>query len=183
MTCIVGFSERGTVYMGGDSASVAGWDIRTRRDEKVFRNNGFLIGFCNSFRMGQLLRYSFVPPKQEAGQADMGFMVTAFTDALRECFHKGGHRLNPDGAGCMLVGYKGVLYEIQEDLQIATHNDNMAAIGCGAQVALGALFAARGKPKDRILMSLRAAEAFNNGVRGPFVVRSLSYPPAKNLAA
>ena len=62
MTCIVGLVHEGVVYIGGDSAGVAGLSLTVRADEKVFQNGEFLMGFTTSFRMGQLLRYSLKPP-------------------------------------------------------------------------------------------------------------------------
>lgn len=86
MTVIVGLVNKGDVYIGGDSAGVAGLDITIRADEKVFTNGPFLMGFTTSFRMGQLLRYKFDPPKQTVNTDDMKYMVTDFIDATRKCF-------------------------------------------------------------------------------------------------
>jgi hypothetical protein len=35
MTCIVGLVDNGTVYIGGDSAALFGWDLCIRSDKKV----------------------------------------------------------------------------------------------------------------------------------------------------
>src|SRR3546814_10742010 len=63
MTCIVGLVDDGKVYLGGDSAGVAGWSLTVRKDPKVFRVGDCIIGFTSSFRMGPLLAHSFQPPK------------------------------------------------------------------------------------------------------------------------
>ena len=65
MTCIVGYLDKKTkkVTIGGDSAGVAGLDITIRKDEKVFKVDNFIIGCTSSFRMIQLLRFSFKPPE------------------------------------------------------------------------------------------------------------------------
>ena len=76
MTAIVGIAEKGSVYIGGDSAGVAGLSISTRTDVKVFKNGPFVLGFTSSFRMGQILQYKFDPPKQTVGQDDMKYLVT-----------------------------------------------------------------------------------------------------------
>ena len=67
MTCIVGVVDNGKVYMGGDSAGVGGLCIETRKQPKVFRNGDFLIGYTDSFRMGQLLQYKMSPPRYFEG--------------------------------------------------------------------------------------------------------------------
>lgn len=55
MTCVVGLVDKGTVYIGVDSAAVQGWTRRKSRVAKVFHRGPFLIGYTTSFRMGQLL--------------------------------------------------------------------------------------------------------------------------------
>ena len=69
MTCIVGLVHEGVVYIGGDSAGVAGLSLVVRADEKVLRNGDFLMGFTTSFRMGQLLRYKLDPPRRHPDDA------------------------------------------------------------------------------------------------------------------
>jgi len=63
MTCIVGIQHDGRVYIGGDSAGVAGYSITSRADAKVFTVGPYVMGFTSSFRMGQLLRYGLKAPK------------------------------------------------------------------------------------------------------------------------
>jgi hypothetical protein len=83
MTAIVGLVDAGSVYIGGDSAGVAGMSMTVRADAKVFRKKRYLFGFTTSFRMGQLIRYSLKVPKVK-GNLD-AFMATTFVDALRDC--------------------------------------------------------------------------------------------------
>ena len=70
MTVIVGLQHNGAVYIGGDSAGIAGYDLMIRHDEKVFVNQQFIMGYTTSFRMGQILRYSFKPPVQQKSMTD-----------------------------------------------------------------------------------------------------------------
>lgn len=174
MTCIVGLVDAGRVYIGGDSAGCSGWDLTVRADTKVFRNGQFLFGFTDSFRMGQLLRYALHPPERGEDETPYGFMVTTFIDAVRDCLAAGGVARKENGVesgGSFLVGYQGRLYCVQSDYQVAQSEDEFASVGCGSQVALGALYANRGNPaEERIRQALEAAERFSNGVRAPFVV-------------
>ncbi|GAA4716378.1 hypothetical protein [Phytohabitans rumicis] len=51
----------------------------------------------------------------------------------------------------------------------------MTAVGCGSDLALGALFATartRMSPHRRVMVALQAAERFSAGVRGPFLCLS-----------
>jgi hypothetical protein len=82
MTCIVGLEHQGKVYIGADSAGVQGYNVTCRSDEKVFQNKDFILGFTSSFRMGQLLRYSFNPPTQPANKDDMHYLATDFITAV-----------------------------------------------------------------------------------------------------
>lgn len=174
MTCIVGLAEEGKVYIGGDSAGVAGYDLTIRADSKVFTNGEFLMGFTSSFRMGQLLRYSFSPPPFIEKEDLDKYMVTRFVDALRTCLQAGGYEINKSGrveGGTFLVGVRGRLYVIEGDYQVGIPADNFAAVGCGDQIAHGALYASQGQdPEKRLEIALRAAEHFSGGVRAPFKI-------------
>ncbi|HEV2125915.1 MAG TPA: hypothetical protein VGW38_24420, partial [Chloroflexota bacterium] len=142
MTCVVGLVHRGTVYIGADSAGVAGWDLTVRADQKVFHNGPFLFGFTTSFRMGQLLRYSLVPPQHDPTVEVERYLATAFMDAVRACLKDGGFaskQNEQESGGNFLIGYQGQLFEIGSDYQVGRPVDEFAAVGCGAQIALGAM--------------------------------------------
>ena len=173
MTCIVGLVHEGVVYIGGDSAGVAGFSLTVRADEKVFRNGEFLMGFTTSFRMGQLLRYSLKPPRRHPADDINQYMVVDFIDAVRECLKAGGYASKEnetEQGGTFLVGYSGHLFTVDSDYQVGIPEDGFAAVGSGQDIALGALFTTQGQatPRDRVLTALRSAERFSAGVRGPF---------------
>lgn len=143
MTCIAGIIDGGRIYFGADSAGVADYDISDRADEKVFVKSGMIFGFCGSYRMGQLLRYSLKVPPQPDGQEDAAFLSTAFIDAVRICFKDGGYASKSEEVergGTFLLGYHGRIYRIDSDYQVGWRRDGFDAIGCGGQVALGSLF-------------------------------------------
>lgn len=186
MTCIAGLrADDGSVWIGGDSAGVGyGYNLQIRADEKVFINGGFLFGFTTSFRMGQVLRYAFRPPKRYPDQDLMAYMVTDFMDAVREALKKAGFASKDKEAeegGTFLVGHAGRLFSIYDDYQVGEVACGYAAVGCGDFLALGALHVNGGlPPEDRIRQALSAAEAHSAGVSGPFTVLSL---PAEAKAA
>jgi len=172
MTCIVGIAEGGKVYIGGDSAGVGGYSLTVRADKKVFVNGDFVMGFTTSFRMGQLLHHAFTPPKRHPDTDIDKFMVTDFINAVRDCLKSGGYagRQNEtESGGTFLVGYSGRLFRIDGDYQVGEAVDGFDAVGCGDDIARGALFAnPAGKPQDRLRVALEAAERFSAGVRAPF---------------
>jgi len=177
MTCIAGFVEGSTVWIGGDSAGCSGWDLTVRADQKVFRNGPMLFGFTSSFRMGQLLRYALTIPERTPDTEIDRWMTTTFIDAVRECLKSRGwseKEKEQEKGGTFLIGYEGRLFRIDEDYQVGIPQDGFEACGCGGQVARGALFATdhlRGE--ERMLKALTAAERCSAGVRGPFHVESL----------
>jgi 20S proteasome alpha/beta subunit len=176
MTCVVGIRDGNHVYLGADSCGSDEFIKQTRLDPKVFLRDPFVIGFTDSFRMGQVLRYKFNPPEQPASMDDYEYMVTMFIDSVRQCFRNAGFASKEndvENGGTFLVGYKGQLYVIDEDYQVGIVAENYAAIGCGEAFAQGALFALaastkRTSTKDRIRIALEAAAQFAVGVGGPF---------------
>lgn len=177
VTAIVGLVDKGRVFVGGDSAGVDDLALTVRADTKVFRTGPYLFGFTTSFRMGQLIRYALVPPEPK-GRLDR-FMSTVFIDSLRDCLKAGGWARKDnerEEGGTFLVGVRGRLFTVYGDYQVASAADGYAAVGCGDQIALGALYATAGsalKPRQRVRLALRAAERFSAGVRGPFICLSL----------
>ena len=173
MTCIVGVQDGTDVFIGGDSAGVAGYNITVRSDQKVFRNGPFVMGFTSSFRMGQLLRYSFVPPKVPDTGLDK-YMVVDFINAVRTCLKAGGWAKTDEGmerGGTFLVGVKGQLFLIDGDYQVAKNADGYASVGCGEEYALGSLHTTTGQdPKTRVRLALQAASHHSSGVTGPYTI-------------
>lgn len=185
MTCIVGLVDGDRVWMGGDSAGVSGLDITVRADTKVFRNGELLIGFTNSFRMGQLLAHRLVPPPRQAGQELFRYMVIDFVDAVRQVLKDGGyaHKSNEvETGGNFLVATEGRLFAIQSDYQVGEAMRGYHAIGCGADYALGSLASTAGlSAEERVRRALECAELFSGGVRAPFTIqhiRDRSHAPA-----
>jgi ATP-dependent protease HslVU (ClpYQ) peptidase subunit len=187
MTCIIGLEEDGVVYIGGDSAGVEAdsLSICGRADEKVFLTDDgeFAMGFSGSFRIGQLLRYALVPPEQSVKKDDMAYMVTDFIDALRAMQKDKGsmkkeNELEEHEAG-FIVGYRSKLYVVESDFQVGRPIENYTAVGCGAQIALGAMYATREMeldPEVRINLALEAASEYSAGVRSPFHIVRLDPP-------
>lgn len=177
MTCIVGLVHKNKVYIGGDSAGVAGYDISIRKDKKVFQNGPMIFGFTSSFRMGQLLQYALVIPDHPKDMDTFQYMTVILVDAIRACMLKGGFLYKDkeqESGGTFLVGYKGRLFRIAGDFQVGEHVCLYDAVGCGDNFALGSLFTSKSmKPKDRVKKALEAAANFSAGVIGPFNIVEL----------
>jgi ATP-dependent protease HslVU (ClpYQ) peptidase subunit len=177
MTAIVGITDGNAVVIAGDSAGVGGDVTQPRLDAKVFNNGPYVIGYTTSFRMGQLLHYAFkapVPPDGEDGLH--AFMCTDFINSVREGLKEGGWAIknnDQEEGGSFLVGVRGRLFEIGPDYQVGEWVDGYTAVGCGAEIALGALHATSSAGMSleaRAVAALEAAAHFSTGVRGPFTV-------------
>jgi ATP-dependent protease HslVU (ClpYQ) peptidase subunit len=179
MTCIVGVIDKkeDKVLIGGDSAGVGGYDVTIRKDVKVFKVGDFVIGCTTSFRMIQLIRFSFSPPKRHPDTDIYKYMCTEFINELRRCFKDGGYaekEKEAERGGRFLVGYGNRLFKIDDDYQVGESMDGFDACGCGAVYSLGALKAMdeSGDVKERVERSLEIAVHFSAGVRPPFVFES-----------
>lgn len=182
MTCIVGVLDRKRkrVYMGADSLGSGGGGCVTRADKKIFKNGDFLFGCAGSFRMISILRYAFKPPKHPKDMPVDEYMNTLFIDELRDVFKRGGFLTEKDGVhwmdGEFLVGYRGNLFTIDGDFQVAVSATDYSACGSGWWVAVGSLHSTSqfiDSPKLRLRAALEAAEEHVTSVRGPFDFESM----------
>jgi ATP-dependent protease HslVU (ClpYQ) peptidase subunit len=146
-------------------------------EAKVWSDSDFIFGNSGSVRQGQLLRHKLIVSEQRGSQSVEEYMVCDFVDAVRQCFRDNGLMKVHDSVesgGLFLVGYRGRLFRIDSDYQVGESADGYDAIGCGDEVAKGALHVLTShKPEERIRQALAASEHINKGVRAPFVVEKL----------
>jgi ATP-dependent protease HslVU (ClpYQ) peptidase subunit len=189
VTCIVALKNHSDIYFGGDSAGIDTdvLEIRSRADEKVFilrhplrSHQKMIVGFAGSFRIGQLLRYALIIPEHSSKKSDMEYLVTDFIDSVRALQKDKGSMIKTDeleeNNADLIVGYHGKIYVIESDFQVGCPIEDFSAIGCGAQAALGAMYAtqnSRMKPEDRIKLALEASAEYSSGVRAPFTLLKL----------
>lgn len=156
MTCIVGLLKDGVVYMAGDHIATDGYCNEVQKRSKVFRNGDFIIGYTESFRMGQILEHKWEPPKLKKGTKDVtSYIVKSVIPSLIECFDKNKFIRSvsdSDSAtkrsisgqvygGEFLLGYKNHLYKVESDFSVLECVNNYDAVGAGEEYAKGALFA------------------------------------------
>lgn len=178
MTAIVGVVEDGKVWLGGDAAGVGGLSMQTRSDPKVFKNGESVIGYTTSFRMGQILEHHLSLPTPYENESGMGYMVKRFIPAVKSVLKQHGFETSESGrehGGNFLIGYRGHLYDIESDYQVARVAQPYHSVGCGFELALGSLYSTqclKMSPKKRITTALNAATEFCVGVRPPFTIVS-----------
>ncbi|WP_435111897.1 hypothetical protein [Nocardiopsis synnemataformans] len=185
MTAIAGLVHEGRVHLAGDAAGVGGYSLTIRKDVKVFTHpqrevgrpeipDHWVIGYTTSFRMGQILQYHLSPPVVPEGVDLHRFMCTTFVDEMRKTFKEAGWAREESGieeTGTFLVGTCGRLFIVDSDYQVGEAADGYAAVGCGSDLALGALYATADSdldPRGRLELALRAAVRHNAGVAPPF---------------
>lgn len=181
MTCIVGFIDKNNeLWMGADSLGSSDSMHTKRKDTKLFRNGRFLIGYTSSFRMGQLLRFKWIPPEHFLDMPDYTYMCTDVIDSIRDCLKENGYlelENNVETIGTFLIGYNNKLYQINGNLQVAENVDNFNACGSGTYFAMGALNILNDLDltgEEICLRALSTAEKFNPYVGKPFVVKKYS---------
>jgi hypothetical protein len=174
VTCIVGVEQGGKVYLGADSIAIEDYQAFSILDPKVFAVGEFVIGFCSSLRVGQLIRYGLQAPSHPKGKGDMDYLVMDFMDALRALLRDKGvlKKENDEETfdGKLLLGYRGHLYYVDEDFQVGRVKEGYCSIGAGSDVALGSLFSTEhiSDPHERMTIALNACVRWNAGVRPPF---------------
>ena len=180
MTCIVAIAQNNVVYMGSDHAASdekSGWII-SRKEPKVFKVGQYGVAFTDSFRMGQILQYSWKPPVYTPTKTNSGldkFMRTKFIDSVKDAFRQEGFgSVSQAGAedegGIFIVGFQGRIFTIDDDFHVGENVVNYMAEGSGGMFALGALHATKNlkNPKIRMKLALEAAAEFSMSVAPPF---------------
>jgi len=185
MTCIVALINENKVFLGGDAAASDDKSglIFQRTDPKVFKVGQFGIGFVDSFRMGQILQYSWTPPvyKPTAGYRNLDkFLRTRFVESVKESFKENGYgNQNPgtedgDEGGIFIITVQGAgrIFTMDSDFHIGEADVQYMAEGAGQELALGSLFSTAQikTPRKRVRMALEAATKFNMSVRPPFTI-------------
>lgn len=181
MTCIIGLKDdkTGKVYMGADSAASNGQSVTIRKDSKLFcLRNIMLIGYTDSYRMGQLLQYELNLPVHIEGLDVMEYVVSLFVPEVRKSLQRGGWMSTKEGreeSGHFLIGYKNRLFEIASDMHVSEPVDGIEGIGSGYKYAMGAMYALGTSvhPRTRIQRSLEIAAHLAEGVRSPFIIEEI----------
>lgn len=177
MTCIVAFTDGKKVTIVGDSAGTGGTEQRIRKDKKVFSHGEFIFGGTHSFRMLQLLKYSWEPPLIPDDMKLMKYMVSLLVPSIIKIFKEHefyGKDSDGRAAGIgILVGVRGRIFSIENDFQVAETFEKYESIGCGREVAIGSLatsFSMHGEiTKETAILALEVTSKFDCAVAAPFV--------------
>jgi ATP-dependent protease HslVU (ClpYQ) peptidase subunit len=179
MTCIVGVEGGKSVWIGGDSAQTDTYcDQVVGAEPKVFVKGKLIFGCTGSLRMKQVLRSCLEVPNHPRSMSDEAWLCGPLVDSIREMYRRSGFMRTKDGSeeadGTALVGYLGRLYVMQADFALIRSNRGWETAGSGGKYAAGAMVALsilqHDRVDSRIRVALRAAEACNASVCGPFTI-------------
>lgn len=161
MTCIVGVEFKGQVYLAGDKQGT-GWNGKSNYSQpKVFKNGHAIFGFCASYRYGQLLETALRGIIEPANRKDIyPWLCRTFIPEFKKVLDDGGC---DEKEGNFLMGLKGQLWEVQNDMSVLRTVDGYAAIGSGEEYARGAFGYAlkNDKPLDHDEMKKLLGEVIN----------------------
>lgn len=177
MTCIVGVSKEGTVWLGGDRAAVDNGLSRTIiGDPKVFLLGELGVGVCGLPKVMDAVAHAIQLPKQRTG-TPRAFLVGELVPALRSGLKALDCTTEEPGygtcfSGAMLLGYRGEVYTLEGNFQLVKSSRGYASVGSGAELARGSLAETwrLDSPRKQVLAALRAAADGNAGVSAPFDV-------------
>jgi hypothetical protein len=150
----------------------------SRIDPKAFAlatTKGLMaVGFCGSFRFGQILACMALPEDEQRDAYQ--YVVRQFVPAVRaELRSHGSLRAEngieaiPDSSSALVV-YRRRIFAIHCDLQVEEPQGRFHSVGSGCQIAQGAMAVLTGRraptPKDAAA-AIRIASRFVHNVAGP----------------
>ena len=183
MTAIVGLVDKGTAWLGGDSGSFRGWDRDVHPGGKLFRVGEVMIGLAGSAVDAQTIQYGVKLPEIHGGDLK-AWTVQSLVPEVKRALKERARVTTKDGLenweSTFLVAVRDRVFRVGSEFYVGERDDPYYAVGCGADFALGVLYATKGAPKKRLEAALNAAAYFSAGVHPPFTFASTS---AKRAAA
>jgi hypothetical protein len=181
MTCIVGITDGKRIVVGSDSAgsSPDNPEIHIADVAKVFATGEYLVGYCGSYRAGQLARWEMEwPEPPEPGANLERFFTRVVIKALRHALRDAepGFTQELPRTAQFLIGLRGHLFTIGNDFSAVKRKDPWLAIGSGRNAAYGALHVLAGLEFDleeKVRRALAAAQGITANVREPFQLLSV----------
>lgn len=182
MTCITGATKDGKVWLGSDSVADDGWhQYAISAGSKLFEldagSSKITFGYTTSFRFAQLIEHNLTLPDDRKHYDPQAYLIGEVIPAIRSTLSDGGWLRKKDereDGGSALIGYRGRLFVLQDDLSVLEPGLPYFAVGSGASLALGAMHFADSvgrKPESVVLAGLKAAADLDPHVLPPFDTR------------
>lgn len=172
MSCIIGIVDEEHVYMGGDRGASDDVSIVSIHTPKIFVRGNWIIGYCGSIGIGQLIEFIDLEDDVENPYT---YIRLSIVEALRNAMESFGNTPQEHDTGWM-IGYKGRLFELSaEDWGVVEVEES--AMGSGGTFALGSLHTTKqfpvALPTYRIEQALGAAITYSPTCQGPIDILSV----------
>jgi len=163
----VGLEFDGQVVMAGDIQGT-GWNSKVIHTQpKVFEKKGVLFGYTGSYRFGQLLEHGLKDPVvPEDAKEVYRWLITVLVPDIKNTLKMGGFE---NGGNC-LIGVKGQLWELQPDFSVLRSTRGFAAVGSGAEYAMGSMF------NSLMMVTPRTEESAATAVRNAIIAAGTFSP-------
>lgn len=170
MTIIVGYKTKKGLLFASDTECSSPSEKGTDTIAKVFEKNGIVYAVSGSINLNNELRYNF--NYKILNWETNYFETELFTDyrnALKDFIKNADNCLTEQNEvdGQILIGAKGNLYVIQNDLSMTNVMKNYYCIGCGSSHALGSLYTTHSlikiPVKKKLQLAIEAAGEFSMG--------------------
>ena len=165
MTVIAGIAHQGSVYLSGDRGASDGDSILSMTTPKISKVGDFVIGYAGSGGLGQIVKHLECWTRHPKNPEK--FLRNDFVEEYQTARAKIGGKDEEEAT--LLIGYKGVLWEIDTS-DYACFPFAYTAIGSGGPIALGSLYATKNSPISpelRLNAAINAAIEHNPGCKGP----------------
>ncbi len=176
MTCVAAIEDGKRVWLAADTgvSSDDGWTDNTHG--KIWKHApGVAFGVAGAANAMQLVRYRLRAPRRPAGMDGMRWCITRLVPALKKILKDEVRDADGNLDFEMVVAVDGRAFLIDDGLAVLQAPRGYTAIGCGRDIALGALFSTkRQSPKARVCKAVEAACTHSNACALPLEVICVS---------
>ena len=157
MTCAVAIRFGGKIFIGTDTLVSNGHHADITDSPKAFLNKGVAMAYAGNCRLGQILRYNFIPPEisneRFIRKVPLAYMVECFIPVLRATLDDENYLSEfTDENSCdqILVVFDNKIFTVFSDFSVHESTCRYAAIGSGMDLALGAIHGIMAYRKNHI---------------------------------
>lgn len=172
--------QDGNAWMGSDCISLhRDCDVKINSRSKVFRLGEILIGTSGTTRCGQIAEHLIIPGAIPEDCDLLQWLPVNFIPILRTAMKEHGGEFSKNGTFEMdlrlLIGLRGLLFEIDTGYGVLCHRSSFATIGCADKEAQAAMLTALKINPDMharmvVLYGLEAAAELEINIRPPFEI-------------
>lgn len=181
MTCIAAIKTKDSIWIGGDSTISDDNSKSGMKQSKVFLSGTDIIGCAGDLRFISLMS-NWLYPERLPSTTISKYIHIDLVNSIREHLSEGGYVIKDNEqekiGSNMIFTYEKELYLMDENFGIWSPDSNYGAIGSGADVAMGVLFALaklKTSEEEKITTCLDAASKYAIGVGPPYKILSKTF--------